>query len=334
MAKKASRQALAQARALIQHHNFLSSVRGDSSRDAVIREDADETNMLALQLEQLRTRVYEDVHTPLKARQFLPVSSEIDTGAETFSYEETDYYGEAKLITNYADDPPMVETDGQKITHKINPYGNGYHYSIQDIRAAAFAGKPLPARKAIAARRLWERKLDDVAALGDPNAGIPSGALNNSSVGIEALAAAGAWSTKTAQQILDDMNALVDGFVTTSAENFMPDTMLLPLAQYLLVSKTRFSVDNPETVLEAFLRANPMIQMVEPWDKLAGAGAASTDRAMVYMRDPMVLELVVPQEFEVLPPQPANYGFKVLCHGRTGGCPVYMPLGVRYQDGI
>ena len=199
---------------------------------------------------------------------------------------------------------------------------------------AAFSGKPLSARKATAARRLWERKLDEIAALGAAAAGIPSGAINNSDVAITALAAAGVWSGKTAQQILDDLNALAKSVVVDSKENFMADSLLLPLDQYILISQLRFSVDNSETVLEAFLRANPMISSVEPWNVLAGAGAGSTDRALLYMRSPEVLELVIPQEFEVLPPQPKNLAFNVLCHGRTAGTCVYEPLAMKYMDGI
>lgn len=332
--RKAGPKALAQARALARFHNELSDLHGDVGRDAHIRVDADETNMLALALEQMRSRVYEDKFAILKARLYLPVSGDVDTGAETYSFEETTEVGEAKIISNYADDLPAVETSGSKVSHEIIAIGDSYHYSIQDIRRAAFSGKPLNARKAVAARRAWERKLDEVAATGAPNDGIPSGALNNSSVTIEGLAAAGVWSGKTAQQMLNDLNKLVRGLVTDSKEHYMGDSLLMPLAQHLLISQTRFSNDNSETVLEAFLRANPAVQSVDPWDKLAGAGAGATDRVMLYMKDPEILELVIPQEFEVLPPQPKNLAFQVLAHGRTAGCAVHRPLGVRYMDGV
>lgn len=42
--RKASELALAQARAIAQHHNYVSSNLGDSTRDSHIRLDADETN--------------------------------------------------------------------------------------------------------------------------------------------------------------------------------------------------------------------------------------------------------------------------------------------------
>lgn len=339
--KKASNTALAQARALIGHHNMVSELRGDSSRDAHLRVDADETNMLALQLEQMRARVYEEKFNILKARTFLPVATDVDTGAESFAYERTNFRGEAKIISNYADDLPAVDTNAEKIVHSILAIGDSYHYSIQDIRRAAFSGKPLSSRKAVAARRLWERKLDEIAATGASTAGIPNGAINSGDVAITALVNAGTWATKVGagniQQVLDDLNALAKSVVVDSKENFMADTLLLPLDQYILISQTRFSVDNSETILEAFLRANPMVSSVEPWNVLADAGTlvgSSDDRALLYMKSPEVLELVIPQEFEVLPPQPKNLAFNVLCHGRTAGTCIYEPLAMKYMDGI
>lgn len=332
MSKTAHPQSIAEASIIAEHYNRVAGAQGIGSRES--RMDADETNLLALMLEQMRTRVYEDEYPELKSRRFLPVSNEVDTGAESFAYEETNHVGEAKIITNYADDPPSVETESRKVTHSIVSIGDSYHYSIQDIRRAAFSGQPLTARKALAARRLWERKLDAVAALGDADSGIGEGCLNNSSVGIEPLAAAGAWSSKTAQAILDDLNALMLSMVVTSKELYQPNSLLLPTAQFMKISQTRMATDTSETVLEAFMRANPFIRSVDSWNLLSGAGVGSLDRAMAYVRDPEVLELQIPQEFEVLPPQPKNFAFSVLCHGRTAGTAVFRPLGLRYMDGI
>lgn len=329
---KPHKRSLAEAEYIVAEINRWQSA-GFAMEDAR-RMDADETNMLAQQLEQMRTRVYEAAYPELKARKFIPVSNEVDPGAETFSFEVSDYAGEAKIISNYADDLPTVETKAEKVTHGIVSVGDAYVYSIQDLRRAAFSGKPLSARKAISARRVWERKLDEIAAEGAPNHGIATGFLNDTNVAITALAAAGTWSTKTAAQMLADLNALSASVITASKELYAPDTLLLPTAQYLLANHTRMSADNPESVLSAFLRSNPWIREVDMWNKLSGAGAGGLHRAVAYAKDPEVLELQVPQEFEVLPPQPKNLAFQVLCHGRTAGTTVTRPLGVKYMDGI
>ena len=324
-----SAKSLAQAQYMAEVYNRLCALQGDKSR-----MDADETNMLAQELEAHRARVYETKYPNLKARLFLPTNREDDTGAETVTYEETDEVGEAKIIHNMADDFPTVETSGVKISFSVVSIGDSYIWSIQDVRRSVFSGKPLSSKKAIAARRAFERKLDSVAFSGSPVDGIASGFSNNASVGIEALAAAGTWATKTAQQMLDDLNKLASGLFTTGAELWDADTLLLPSAQFKLIEQTQMSTDSGESVLAAFLRANSGIQRVASWNLLSGAGAGGLDRAVLYMADPEVLELVIPQEFEVFPPQPQNLAWKVLCHGRTAGCHVYQPLGLRYMDGI
>lgn len=334
--RKAHPRSLAQAQIIADHHNTVLT-----QTDGHRRMDADETNMLALMLEDMRSRVYEDQYPELKARSMLPVTQEVDTGAETFAYEETDEVGKAKIITNYADDPPSVESESRKVTHAIVGLGDSYHYSLQDIRRAAFSGQPLTARKAMAARRIWERGFDEIAALGAPGEGIANGFLNKT-VGtspgeIRGTAMTTAdWqeATRDAAAMLAQLNLGVREMITDSKELWTPNALLLNTANFLAVSHTRISTENSETVLEAFLRNNPWIESVEPWNLLSGIDAADEARGVLYRRSAEVVEVVEPQPFEVLPPQPKNFAFKVLCHGRTAGAAVYRPLGMRYLTGF
>lgn len=337
MTKRAHPRSLAQAQIIAAHLNMLADADGEQ------RLDADETNMLALALEQMRARVYEAEYPELKARRFIPVNNEIDTGAESFSWEETDYVGRARVIRNYGDDPPSVETKGEKQTHSIVSLGDSFTYSIQDMRRAAFSGKPLSARKALAARRVFERGLDEIAAFGAPDDGIPNGLLNKpvgSGTGqIRGTAVTAAnWLDATADpdKMVSDLNKAVQEMIQDSEETQTPNLLLVPTAIYLRMAHLRMSKDNSETVLEAFLRANPYVSEVQPWNLLRGVDGASgnNSRGLLMNRDPDVLELVIPQEFEVLPPQARNYAFKVLCHGRTAGTVVYRPLGLRYLTGF
>lgn len=335
--KRAHQRSLAQAQAIATTFNMIQESRGDK------RMDADETNMLALELEQMRSRVYENEYPELKARRFIPVSNEIDPGAETFSYREIDYAGKANVIRNYGDDPKSVETKGAKVTHSVVALGDAFEYSIQDIKRAAFSGQPLNARKAMAARRVWERGLDDIAALGAPEDGIATGLLNRT-VGTGAgqlrgtAVTAAAWkdATISADQMVKDLNAGVQGLIEDSSETQQPSLLLLSTANYLRFAHTRMAADNAESALEAFLRANPWISDVQPWNLLKGIDGAAGDntRGMLMQQDPDVVELMNPQEFEILPPQVRNFAFKVLCHGRTAGTIVYRPLGLRYLTGF
>lgn len=332
--------ALAQAAAMAAEVNHLVATGQD--RDDTRRLDADEVAMLALSLEQMRSRVYEIDYPELKARQILPVASDIDPGAETFAYEITDYVGRASVIRNYATDFPSVEIKSQKATNGVIALGDSYHYSLQDIRRASFTGRGLEARKAIAARRVYERALDAVAAFGAPGAGIAKGICNFTTGTADGqirttAATATAWDgTPDAAGMIADLNKSVSDYVNDSKETQAPEILVLPLLQFLRLSQTMTSDNLVEPALARFLRVNGYVKQVLSWDllKSVDGSGGNFSRGLLMRKDPDVCELVIPQEFEVFAPQQEGLVWKVLCHGRTAGVCVYKTLGLRYLTGL
>ena len=55
---------------------------------------------------------------------------------------------------------------------------------------------------------------------------------------------------------------------------------------------------------------------------------------MSYKKDPEVLTLEIPQEYEEMPPQAKNLQFHVPVHARIGGVIVYYPIAMAYMDGL
>jgi len=286
----------------------------------------------------MMTRVYEEKYPALKARQFFSVSSNVDTGADSYSFAREFEYGEAAFISDdgYAEDLQTVETAQTKELRGIAAIGIAYHYTMQDIRRAAFMNKDLSPKKARKARRAYERKFDQVAAFGDSDWKIGSGLLNDAAVDIKAPAAAGLWTAKTGLQMLADLNKLARALMVDSKELFEANTLLMPtnhlhLARQTLISSTG---DSGSTVLEAFLRANPNIQRVDSWNLLSGAGAGATNRFMICDNTPDAVEIIEPQAFEIMPAQERNLAFVVNCHGRTAGAAIEEPLACAYMDGL
>ena len=115
--------------------------------------DADQTMFFQRELEHIKSRTYDIRYAELKARSLIPVSGEAGPGAESITYYQYDMVGVAKIIANYATDLPRADVRGKKFTSPVESLGASYGYSVQDIRAAAKAGKPLEQRKANAARR-------------------------------------------------------------------------------------------------------------------------------------------------------------------------------------
>lgn len=308
-----------------------------------LRLDAKYTAALDFQLEHLRVQTYDIKYPEMKARKLIPVDLSVDPGAESIVYHQWDEYGMAEIISNYADDLSMVDTLAEKFTTLVESLGKGFQYSIQDLRRAAMAGNQLDQRRARACRRAIERGIDEIAAVGNAK-GKLKGFLNHPNVTILIATSDGTsarWiggrtdGGKDPGLIKADMHAAVTSIWTTTKQVHQPDTIVLATTEYGHISQTSVSALNQETILRSFLKNNPMITNVDFWYKLDTADAAGTGPRMVtYQRDPEVLELVIPQDFEQFPPQARNLAFVIPCHARIGGVVFYYPLAVTYTDGI
>lgn len=301
--------------------------------------DADESIFFQRELEHVKSKSYDKKYPQLKARMLFPVSMEAGSGAETITYEQYDAVGLAKVISSYGDDLPRADVKGKQFTSIVKSLGSSFGYSLQEIRAAQKAGKPLAQRKADAAKKAILTKEDQIAFSGDSANNI-GGFLSNSSVPLVVLAADGtgsskAFSTKTAAQILRDLNALVNSIVELTKEVEIPDTLLIPTEQYNLLKNTPWSSSNDgKSILKLFLENNEYIKNVFSVPRLKGAGAAGVDRMAAYRRDPDALTLEIPQDFEMLEEEKRGLEYVTACHSRIGGVIIYYPLSVAFADGI
>ncbi|QDP67004.1 MAG: putative major capsid protein [Prokaryotic dsDNA virus sp.] len=306
--------------------------------------DAGETLFFQRELEHRKSQTYDVVKAPLKAFELFPVDSTAGAGAESIAYEQYDITGMAKIIANYADDLPRADVKGKEFVGKIRSVGNSYGYSLQEVRAARMAGKSLEQRKANAAARTQRELWNSVAFYGDETHGLPGFLTNPNIPASSAPNGAGGtpeWSTKTPDEILIDMNALANGIISRTNGAETPNTMVLPIDQYTLISTTPRSSTSDTTILEYFLQNSPFITSVE-WaneltaEQLAANGVTdfSGDVAFVYRRDPDVLTLEMPQMFEQLPAQERGLEYVVPCHSRIAGVLVYYPLACAFLDDI
>ncbi len=316
--------------------NMLQMVLASLGMDD-IRQDAKFAAALERQLDDIKAATYDIDYPEMKARQFIPVNNSVNTGAKTITYRQWDAFGQAQIISNYADDLPTMDALVEEFTSPIHSIGGAYHWSIQDIRSAAMAGSGLQDRRARQARRSIEQGIENIAALGNAAAGL-LGVAKHPNVTVLA-ATTGDWQNPatTGAQMIADMNQMSTAIVTTNKETFIPDTILLDIASFNAFSTRRVSTtgDTNTTAFQAFLASNPYITNVASWNKLSAADATNTGpRAVCYKRDPEVLTLEIPQEYEELPPQAKNLAFNVPCHARTGGVIIYYPLAMAYMDGL
>ncbi len=295
--------------------------------------DAAQTAFFLRDLEKTKNKSYDIQYPEYRGRRFVPASDDpTPSGAETITYLQYDRVGMARLIASYADDLPRSDVLGVEFTSRVKSIGASFGYNIQEIRAGAMMNRSLPAMKAFAARQTLEEKIDEVIAIGNSASGL-TGMINNASVP-SASVSGGVWSGKTGDQIVADINEQLSTMLAATRGIEMPDTLLMPITGYSLISTKARSTGTDLTVLEYIKKSFPNLTLIDHWYRLPGAGSGATDRMVMYKRSPMKLFYEVPQEVEFLSPEVRGLEFIVAGHARVGGTIIPYPLSMSYRDGI
>ena len=301
------------------------------------RFDANESMFFARQLEAIKAQTYDVKRANLNALQLMPVSTDVPEGATTITYRQYDTVGMAKVIANYANDLPRADVTGKEFTSNIRSIGNAFGYNTQEIRSAIFAGVNLPARKAMAATRAHQEKINALAFTGDADHGLP-GLISNANVPEVTLAADGTGSSKTfasktADKIVRDVNSLINKIISQSKGVHRATEVWMPVEQYALIATTQNSTASDTTILAFLQQVHPGItfrQVVE----LDGAGAGGTDRmyAIENSRDNWAIE--IPMMMKMYSPQQKGLEFEVPVESRFGGVIIEYPLALVFADGV
>lgn len=275
---------------------------------------------------------------------FLPISTEVPAGAQTYSYKLLTFIGSAAILGNGADDLPLVNAYAEERIGRVRTLANAYEYTVEDMEAAQFAGTNVDSQMAIGAREVMEREFDLLGYEGNSNFNL-LGLLNHPNVPSytvpnDGTGSATAWSTKTPELIYRDLRDFVSEtrIATNGVET--PEAIAMPQEQFDIIVGTPYPANSSsgETILSFFLktqRATPSgVQSVFPAPFLAGKGAGGTDIMVSYRKRPDKIKLHMPLDFEMLPVQTTNMNYRVPCRMRTGGVQVTKPLSIRYASGI
>jgi hypothetical protein len=311
-----------------------------TSAASLRRFDASETIWFNAQARQVRAKMYETRYPQFMARTFAPLATDIDPDADLVEYHVYTPVGMAKIISSYADDLPRADVSAKADYAKVVDLGVAYGWSLKSARKAQRGGYPLPTKKAAAAKRAVEQKIDSLAAVGDAANNI-FGMANQPNVltyTIPDRAAAGTdstWPVGTPEEALKDLHGVAQYIVDTTKGVEVPDTMILPPSRFGWASTTYLTGNvTGQTVMSAFKATDPYIKNVYQWPFLETAGAGGTKRLITYRRDPEALELFVPREFEQLDPEKRNLEMVIDCLASCGGVVVYLPLSMAYADGL
>ena len=307
--------------------------RFDSAEDASV--------FFARELDQVKSKTYDRQYPELSALNHFPQTSEINPGADTFTFYSYDEVGLAEIISNYSTDLPRVDVFGMPKTVKIRSLGDAYGYSVQEMRAAVFAGKSLDASKASAARRAIETKHNRIAFVGDAASGLVGVFSSDNGVPRYTIPGGAAgdtkWAKKTAQEIINDVSGMHEAVdeMTNSVEK--PDTLMIASNVYALLSRTIIS-GTAVSVL-SFIRDNldwlkEIIPAPELNAKNTSCNPTGENLAFLYTNDPEKFSVETPMPFYQHPAQNKNLEVEIACESRVAGATFYYPLSAIIGVGI
>lgn len=298
----------------------------------------------ARELDQVKSKAYEKKYPELSALKHFPITSEINEGAESFTYYCYDNTGMAAIINNYATDLPRVDVIGESHTGYVKGIGDSYGYNVQEMRASRMAGKSLDARKSRAAKRASDYMVNKIAFAGDSKHNLVGIFSDDTNIPVYTLSTVDVDGTeytefayKDADTILSDINGMVKYIdkITMSIEH--PDTLALPSHIYIDLSTRR--IPDTDTTILAFLKKNSpyiknYVSMPELQQEATDVNDTGMDIMFLYTKDAEKFSLEIPLPFLQHPAQIKNLETEIPCEQRTAGLVIYYPLSMALAYGV
>lgn len=302
-------------------------------------------SFLIQQTSYIETEVYKIQYPDIQYASLIPVDTSANEWAKSITFFSMDRVGQAAWFSHLATDMRLADVNRTKFEQGIEMAGIGYRYTLEEIGFAQMVpGTNLTTERADAARFAYETFVNDVAFTGDTEKGW-EGFLNNTTVTRVDAANTGTgpsrlWSTKTADQIITDVNDALTGIYTGSNTVEMADTILLPPAALILLSTTRIP-NTSENALSYLAKYNVYtlqtgIQLtIRGVLGLESAGTGGVGRMVAYKKDPRVVKMHIPMVHRFLPIwQTGPMLFDIPGIFRLGPVEIRRPGAVRYVDGI
>jgi len=283
---------------------------------------------------------------------FAPGAIDTSAGwARTVEIYSMDSVGMGKFLSGNPRDIPMADIGFARHVSPIESAGVGYRYSYDELMAAMTAnmngsvipGQSLDASRAIVCRQAFEQHIDRVALSGDDELGW-EGLFGNSNVPTANVVAGAAtttsWETKTADEIIFDINDAISDVYAQTKNIDMPGTVALPSSSYMYIAGTRLETITNTTILDFIKAKNAYTAMtnqpleIVPYLHLEEAGDSDTKRMCVYKKDPIKQKMHIPIPLQFLAPQMKGYEYQVPGIYRLGPAEWRYPLSGTYRDGI
>lgn len=302
-------------------------------------------SFMVQQASYIEPEVYRIQYPEIQYPTLVPVDTSGDEWAKAITFFSLDQVGQAAWFHHMADDLPFADIIRNQYQVQLEMAGVGYYYTLEEVaQTQRIPNLNLTAERANAARRAYEEFMERITFFGDTTKNW-TGLCNDTNVTAGTATADGTgssplWSTKTADQIIRDVNQILTAVYTGSATVEMADTVLLPVASFTLLATTRVPNTTASTLgwlqeFNTYSAITGQTLTIRAVRGLETAGAGATNRMIAYRRDPAIVKLHVPMPHKFLSVmQVTPLRFDVPGIFRTGGIEIRRPGSVRYLDGI
>ena len=196
-------------------------------------------------------------------------------------------------------------------------------------------------------RQACENLIETATIFGAPEVGFQSW-LSYTGVSTSTAAATGTnsattWASKTAALMVADVNAAISLMYTSTNTIFIPNTVYLPPAQFMLLATTPMVIGSAalaQSALEYLKKNNSYTALrgkelaIKSVRYLKGAGASSTDRMMLQDVNPQFQYLPFPLPFKLGAPVPEALGASFYAEQKFGSYSILQLGTTLYVDGI
>jgi hypothetical protein len=254
---------------------------------------------------------------------------------------------------------PGVSVDIAKIPQPLNLWAREIAFTIPELESAAKVGRPIDEQKLEGLRLDHQLAIDEMVYIGDTTVQVSSGQVATGLVNsplvtptnAATVSSATTWAAKIAAGLYDavtaDVNTLITNAWTASGWALIPGRVLLPPADYSLITEQKVSSAGNVSIMKyiqennIYTRSTGRPLEVFPLKWLNGAGSGGTlgtggaghDRMIAYtkaydrVRYPMT-------ELQRTPLQYDSIWHKTSYFCKLGCIELVYPESVAYVDGI
>lgn len=236
-----------------------------------------------------------------------------------------------------------IDTDSDRIIKPVRDLGMVIEMSDREMAMQMQSGNNILQQKMDGLRDFYQFTTDGYVYLGDDEVAPETGLLNNSEVGVGNVADGASgdteWSTKTADEILIDVNEILTQANINSGNAVYPNKLLLPYEQFNDIATRPRSTYTDITVLQYILKSNistinggvPL--EIKPCKWNVGVGVGGTNRMVAYNQSEKFVRLPL-YPLSPLKDIPLSFGMSRSYQWLYGELEWVYPETALYRDGI